>query len=123
MKHYSLTCVWTNKEKKYKSIELWSDQSKNDLCSHIIEYLDLLCIGGIPYKPTLKQVRESFLQFGFTDKESIKHEFDRLNKGWKAWKTFEKKMKNVEEDNLLSNSFTIDVDEYTSIAVDCFEYF
>ena len=115
--NYNLKITWMDKNEKYKCTETWEELTKEKLYSHVIEYLDILHENGIPYKPTLQKVKENFLQFGVIDEDVINNEFKRLEIGWNAWNQFEEKMKGF-DDGLTEGSFTINMDDNTTIEVE-----
>ena len=84
---------------------------------NVIEYLDILHENGIPYKPTLQKVKENFLQFGVIEEDIINNEFNRLEIGWNTWNQSEGKMKGF-DDGLTEGSFTINIDDNTTIEVE-----
>lgn len=64
-------------------------------------------------------MREAFLQFNFSDENVITNEFIRLVKGWEFWNKFAEKMKDFDfdDESLLSDEFTLAVDENITIKV------
>lgn len=115
--NYNLTITWTDKNEKYKCTETWDGLTKDKLYKNVIEYLDILHENGIPYKPTLQKVKENLLKFGLIDEDAINNEFKRLEIYWNAWSQFEEKMKGF-DDGLTEGSFTINIDDNTTIEVE-----
>lgn len=120
---YELCCKWVDKEAHYESKETWKDLSRKELYAHVIEYLDILHKDDVPYEPTIEKVKENFLQFGVIEEDVINNEFNRLMVGWNAWKQFEEKITNYEsDDELVTYSFTINMDDNTTIEVMGYEF-
>ena len=119
---YELCCKWVDKEAHYESKETWTDMSRKELYAHVIEYLDILHKDDVPYEPTIEKVKENFLQFGVIDEDVINNEFNRLMVGWNAWKNFIEKMKIFDDKEIISTSFTINMDANTTIEVMGFEF-
>ena len=115
--NYNLKITWVDKNEKYKCTETWDGLTKEKLYRNVIEYLDILHENGIPYKPTLQKVKENFLQFGVIEEDVINNEFKRLEIGWNTWNQFEEKMKGF-DDGLTEGSFTINMDDNTTIEVE-----
>ena len=116
--NYNLKITWVDNNEKYKYIETWDELTKENLYKHVIEYLDILHENGIPYKPTFEKVKENFLQFGVIEENIINNEFNRLMVGWNAWNQFEEKMKIFEDEHVISDFFTINLDDNTTIEVE-----
>ena len=121
--NYNLKITWVDNNEKYKSTESWDELTKEKLYGHVIEQLDILHENGIPYKPTFEKVRESFMQFGVVDGDVINNEFNRLEIGWNTWIKFEEEMKAFDDDDkLTAGSFTINMDDNTTIEVMGYEF-
>lgn len=120
--NYNLKITWVDNNEKYKCTETWDDLTKDKLYKQVIEYLDILHENGIPYEPTVQRVKENFLQFGVIEEDVINNEFKRLMVGWNAWKNFIEKMKIFDDKEIISTSFTINMDDNTNIEVMGFEF-
>lgn len=120
--NYNLKITWVDNNEKYKCTETWDDLTKDKLYKQVIEYLDILHENGIPYEPTVQRVKENFLQFGVIEEDVINNEFNRLMVGWNAWKNFIEKMKIFDDKEIISTSFTINMDDNTNIEVMGFEF-
>lgn len=120
--NYNLKIIWVDNNEKYKCTETWDDLTKDKLYKQVIEYLDILHENGIPYEPTVQRVKENFLQFGVIEEDVINNEFNRLMVGWNAWKNFIEKMKIFDDKEIISTSFTINMDDNTNIEVMGFEF-
>lgn len=120
--NYNLKITWVDNNEKYKCTETWDDLTKDKLYKQVIEYLDILHENGIPYEPTVQRVKENFLQFGVIEEDVINNEFNRLMVGWNAWKNFIEKMKIFDDKEIISTSFTINMDANTTIEVMGFEF-
>lgn len=120
--NYNLKITWVDNNEKYKCTETWDDLTKDKLYKQVIEYLDILHENGIPYEPTLQMVKENFLQFGVIEEDLINNDYNRLMFGWNTWKNFIEKMKIFDDKEVISTSFTINMDDNTTIEVMGFEF-
>ena len=116
--YYKLECIWTNEDENHRCVDTWNDLSEQQLIEHVIEYLDILHHGNVPYMPELEQLRKNFSQFGEADEDLINTEYTRLVNGYAAYMAIMTEIDEYKSDpHCTASSFSVNVDEQTSLSI------
>lgn len=117
---YELKCVYSERVDNHDIVEVWRElKSVDEVRTRVVEYLDILHHDGIPYEPTLDELRESFSQFGMEDETYIQSSYERMLSGFRTWKDIERNISEMDgrDGGTLGFTFSVKADGNTVITV------